>query len=137
MNDNEIIKFPTHIILFCIIIITIYILYNDYIYERDNRCDFIEDHKHFENNLHRYEQSNIYNKYSNLSDSDKLFLNDYVNYIRNRFKNGKPTFNKKLKRIKNQVLFASIASFLFASSIGGFFKSLEKNSIQHFLIAGI
>jgi hypothetical protein len=129
--------FPSNIniILISILLISIYILYKDYKYE--NETDFITDCKDFENNTNKYENSNLYHLYSNINDNDKVFINDYINYINIKYKKEKPAFYKKINRIRNQVLFASIASILVAKSSIGFLESLKKNYIQFFIMSGI
>jgi hypothetical protein len=137
MAENNSIKPYTNIILICIIIISIYILYNDYKYECENSDKFILDYKDFEKNMDRYSNSNIYNLYSNMSEEDKQFINDYIIYTRTKYKKEKPVFHNKLKKIRNQVVLASIASVLLAKTSMGIFASLKQNYIQYFLVSGV
>lgn len=123
-------------ILIGIIIISIYILYNDYIYECENSDKFIMDYKDFENNIDKYNNSDLYKMYTNMSENDKKFVNDYIIYTRTKYKKEKPTFYTKIKRIRNQVILASIASILLAKTSMGFFGALKQNYIQYFIISG-
>lgn len=136
-NPNNPIKPYTNIILICIIIISIYILYTDYKYECENSDKFILDYKDFEKNMDKYSNSNIYNLYSNMSEEDKQFVNDYIIYIRTKYKKEKPVFHNKIKKIRNQVVLASIASVLLAKTSIGIFASLKQNYIQYFLVSGV
>ena len=137
MNENENTKIPINIILICVVLISIYILFKEYIYEKENRSDFILETKDFEDNYEKYNESDIFKSYSNLSEHDRKFLNDYINYTIIKNKDNKPSFYKKIKKIRNQVIFSSMVTFLFASSVKSFLIALRQNSIQHFIISGI
>lgn len=136
MLDSNTAKPYINIIFTIIILSSLYILYNDYKYECESSDKFILDYKDFENNIDKYHNSEFYNVYKNMSEHDKIFINDYIIYTRTKYKKEKPNFHNKLKKIRNQVLFTSIASILLAKTSVGFFTALKQNYIQYFIISG-
>lgn len=136
MAINDMIKPYINILFIVIVLSSIYILYNDYKYEKENSDKFILDYTDFENNIENYKESNFYNIFMDMSENDKKFINDYIIYIRTKYKKEKPTFHKKISKIRNQVFFASIASILLAKTSMGFFASLRQNYLQYFIISG-
>jgi hypothetical protein len=136
MPIRDTIKPYVNIIFIIIILSSIYILYKDYKYECENADKFILDYTDFEKNIENYKETDLYNVYMNMSESDKKFINDYIIYTRTKYKTEKPTFRKKLIKIRNQVFFASIASILLAKTSMGFFASLKQNYLQYFIISG-
>ena len=76
------------------VIYLIYMIYHDYMYHKHNKDDYILSPSDFENNLDKYKDSNLFNEYTKMSETDKLFINDLINYIVLKHKLGKPSFNK-------------------------------------------
>jgi hypothetical protein len=136
MSGNNTVKPYVNIIFVIIILSSIYILYNDYKYECENAEKFILDHKDFENHIDKYNNSDFYNLYKNMSEDDKKFINDYIIYTRIKYKKEKPNFRSKLMKIRNQVFLATIASILVAKTSVDFLNTLKKNYVQFFIISG-
>jgi hypothetical protein len=137
MLDNNVTKPYINIIITIIILSSIFILYNDYKYECENSDKFMLDYSDFEKSMEKYKESDYYSIYINMSENDKKFINDYINYSRIKYKKEHPVFRNKLKKIRNQVIFATIASILLAKTSVGFFTALKQNYVQYFIISGI
>lgn len=123
--DNNIINWITNILLIFAILFTSNILYNEYKYEKHNKKKFINNCQDFEENLDKYKNSKLFNYYINCSDCDKKFIDDYITYIGLKYKNEKPIFNKKIKKMKSQLIYTSCVSFLFSTSITGLLSVLQ------------
>lgn len=125
-----------NIIINCIIVISaiylIYMLYLDYLYQTKNRENFILEITDFEDHLDRYEDSKLFKMYNNLSPEDKLFLEDYINYVRTKDRKTKPRFNKKMKSLKDNIIFAALTSNIGSFTAFSAINTLKSNTLHHF-----
>lgn len=125
-----------NIIINCIIVIgaiyLIYMLYLDYLYQSKNRDCFILEIEDFEDHLDRYENSELFKLYKNLSADDKLFVEDYINYVRTKDRKTKPRFDKKMKSFKDNIIFAAITSNIGSFTTFGALNTLRTNTLHHF-----
>lgn len=124
-------KYIVDIIVLILFIITIYNLWSAYVYEKEHENSFITKAGDFDYNIPKYENSELYHKFSSLSSYDKEFVNDYIIYVYLNNKENKPDFNKKLKLARNQLILTTIcASYLLDAS---FIKSFRQNMLAYFI----
>jgi|Laugresu1bdmlbdd_1035124.scaffolds.fasta_scaffold05769_2 hypothetical protein len=126
MNNNII-----NAIYILIILYLLYNIYDDFKYHKNNKDNYVLCLDDFEKNLDNYKESNLYNKFNNLSDNDKKFLNDYIIYIMLKYKDDKPNFNKKIDKWKYNVIFPSIIANIHRISSGEFLLSSFKTNVLH------
>ena len=86
----------------------------------------------FENNLSKYNGSQLFEIYKNLSKVDKLFVHDFINYSVVNHKENKPKFKKKLNTIKDNIVFSALTSNVGSFSSVSVFTALKQNVLQHF-----
>jgi len=130
MNEDHIL---TDISVFIMVLVMIYIIYTEYMLYYQTKDDYILEACDFTNNEIRYEHSNLYQYYKNLPDHDKIFLDDYINYIRNKHCENKPRYKKKISKLKNNIIYASVIGFIFHLSYSSLISSVKKNTAQHFI----
>ena len=126
MNINFI-----NIIFIITVIYLIYMIYDEYMYHNHNKDNYILSLSDFENNLDKYKDSNLFNNYTNLSYSDKIFVNDFINYTVLKHKLDKPRFKKRISRIKENVILPAITSNIGSFTMLGIIMSLKQNLTQH------
>ena len=119
------------IIIFILFIIALYELWNSYKYEKEHSSRFITKAGDFNYNIEKYEKSDLYHKFANLSPSDKEFVDDYIIYTYLNNKENKPDFNKKIKTARNQLILTTLfASYLLDVPI---IKSFRQNVMAYFI----
>lgn len=125
-----------NIIINCIITIgaiyLIYMLYLDYLYQQNNRNNFILEIEDFEDHLDKYDNSKLFEIYKNLPPDDKLFIEDFINYVRTKDRKNKPRFNKKMKGLKDNIILATITANLGSFTALSAINSLKKNTFHQF-----
>lgn len=110
----------------------IYMLYLDYLYQANNRDNFILEVADFEDNLNKYGNSKLFEIYKSLPPEDKLFLDDYINYIRTKDRKTKPRFNKKMKSLTDNILLAAITANIGSFTAFSAINTLKSNTLHHF-----
>lgn len=126
MNNNII-----NAIYIIIILYLLYNIYEDYIYHKDNKDNYVLCIDDFEKNINNYRDSELHDKFNNLSDNDIKFLNDYIIYIMLKYKEGRPKINKKIDKWKYNVIFPSIIANIHRISSGEFLLSSFKTNLLH------
>lgn len=127
MNNNII-----NAIYIIIILYLLYNIYQDYIYHIDNKNNYILCVDDYEKNLDSYSDSELFKILNNLPDSDKKFLNDYIIYTVIKHKTEKPNLNKKINRLKYDIILPSIVSNIHGMSLFSILKSFRVNLLNTF-----
>lgn len=110
----------------------IYMLYLDYKYQIENKDKFILEVSDFEDHLDKYSNSKLYELYNNLPPDDKLFIDDYINYVRTKDRRTKPRFKKKIKSITDNIIFSAITSNIGSFTTFAALNSIKSNTLHHF-----
>ncbi len=119
------------IIILILFLIAINELWNSYTYEKEHSDRFITKAGDFNYNIEKYEKSNLYHHFSNLSSHDKEFVDDYIVYTYLNNKENKPDFSKKMKLARNQLIVTTIcASYLLDTP---FIKSFRQNVLTYII----
>lgn len=113
----------------CIIIYFIYTL----IFEYDNYKQFDEINITKSSDLDmigkKYQNCNMYKIYNNMSEEDKEYLYHIINYSRIKYKEDKPSYQKKFKSIKGQLFGNMLISIILKNNINAGLSSLKHNSL--------
>jgi len=132
--NKEYNKYINFLIGVCTIYI-LYIMYTEYIYYKNNKDSYIMNPKDFDAKSELYKDSELYHKYHNLSDADKLFVNDFIVYTVLDHKDKKPKFHKKLNNIRDSVVLSAITSNIHSLSAFSVLLSLQQNIFHNMFLA--
>ena len=134
MNIDNILNYIINISICIAIIYLAYEYYNEYAKEKEFNNKFITDPENLEENIKNnvYIDSNLAEIYNNLSEADKNFLNDYINYARIKQKTEKPKFNKIKNNIKDQYLINIFLTMVFQRNIGSIVNAFKQSTLQQF-----
>lgn len=118
-----------NIFTICIIIYFIYTL----IYEYVNYKQFDEQNITKSTDLDiiskKYQNCNMYKLYNSMSEEDKEYLYHLINYSRIKYKEDKPSYQKKIKSMKGQLFGNMIISIILKNNINAGFSALKHNSL--------
>ena len=131
-NNNGILYYLNLFINICTILIIIYFLYS-LIYEYLNYKDFDKDNITKTSDLdiigEKYKNCNMYKTYNSMTKEDKEYLYHIINYSRIKYKEDKPSYQKKIKSIKGQLFGNMLITILLKNNFNAGFNTLKHNSL--------
>jgi hypothetical protein len=114
-----------------IFIYIVYIIYEDYKYHKQHKNEYVLCLDDYEQHLDNYSNSELFNKYNNLSTDDQKFISDFIIYTTLKHKKGRPKINKTVDSLKKDVVLASIVSGVSSLSFLTVFLSMQQNILHH------
>lgn len=112
--------------------IIIYFLYN-LIYEYINYKEFDKENITKSSDLDiiedKYKNCNLYKTYHNMSKEDKEYLYHIINYSRIKYKEDRPSYQKKIKSMKGQLFGNMLITILLKNNLNAGFNALKHNSL--------
>jgi len=135
-NKNGILYYLNLFINIFTIGIIIYFIYT-LIYEYINYKDFDKDNITKSSDLdlisEKYKNCNMYQVYNSMSEEDKEYLYHIINYSRIKYKEDRPSYQKKLKSIKGSLFGNMVISILLKNNLNAGFNSLKHNTLLNII----
>lgn len=115
------------------VIVIVYVIVNDYLYYKKEDEWMVTNVGDMDKlaKMHKYDNSELYTRYNSMSDSDKVFMDDYIAHCMLEHKTRRPCFKKKYNGIIKNILISSVVyMFVFASPIT---KYIKQNTVNYFI----
>lgn len=116
-----------NIITIIVIIYLIYSLINDYIQYKKFDKNNITKPGDIDIIGENYKNCKLYNIYNNLSNEDKEYLYHVINESRIKYKDEKPSYEKKMKSLKNNILYNMLITLLLKHKLASAFDTAKHN----------
>jgi hypothetical protein len=116
-----------------IFIFIIYTLATEYFYYAETDPFYITSKTDFHKyeSEGRYDDSELYNKYKKMKETDKIFFRDLICHEILNYKDERPNFKKRCKTISRNIFLSTFGSYIFLNS--SIAKTLKQNTLGYFM----
>lgn len=118
-----------NIVVVCIILYSAYRLYKEYHSYQEFDMNNITKPDDINIINEHYSDSKLQQWYSKLSDKDKEYFEHLINYARIKYKDNKPSFQKKIKSFRSNVLINVLITLILKQKVTAAVDALKHNII--------
>lgn len=121
-----------NIITILLIIFFIYKLIEEYYYYNTYKDENLLSSTDFDTICLKYQNTDLYKKYSSLTDEEKEFLYYLITSNKLKHKEEKPQFNKVKDNLKSQLGYSILITLLLKRNIKAMVNALQFNTLLQF-----